>query len=70
MLEKQPQIPEGLEECSYLELNERRLGLKNPRGHTFYLQGAAITQVEPVVTMQKFEPNLPFVSYFQEKPEI
>lgn len=70
MLKKQPQIPEGLEECSYLELNERSLRLKYSRGHTFYLQGAAITQLEPIVTMQKFELNLPFISYFQEKPGI
>lgn len=34
------------------------------------LDGAATTQLEQIITMQKFETNLPFISYFQEKPEI
>lgn len=63
-----------LEERCYLGSHKKESSVWGvggyPGGHILCLKGAATTQLEQTVTMQKLEPNLPFISYFQEKPEI
>lgn len=48
----------------------KRAGTGIAAGLTLCLEGAATTQLQPTVALQKFKPIWPFVLYFQEKPEI